>query len=128
MPTTLAHELGHFLGNGHAYVKNNLMSYERDGGEVFLDADFCFVTPGEIGDLVFCDIDGDGERDFFEPGIPDIEVRLTCAGSVRSATCARQPSSSARSWMRAEVDVIATRAPPFTSDFAMAKPIPPTRK
>lgn len=38
MPTTLAHELGHFLGNGHAYVKNNLMSYERDGGRVFLDA------------------------------------------------------------------------------------------
>ncbi len=38
MPTTLAHELGHFLGNGHAYVKNNLMSYERDGGKVFLDA------------------------------------------------------------------------------------------
>jgi hypothetical protein len=37
MPTTLAHELGHFLGNGHAYVKNNLMSYERDGGKVFLD-------------------------------------------------------------------------------------------
>lgn len=38
MPTTLAHELGHFLGNGHAYVKNNLMSYDRDGGKVFLDA------------------------------------------------------------------------------------------
>lgn len=35
--TTLAHELGHYLGNGHSSVKNNLMSYERDGGEVFLD-------------------------------------------------------------------------------------------
>ena len=35
--TTLAHELGHYLGNGHSGVKNNLMSYERDGGEVFLD-------------------------------------------------------------------------------------------
>lgn len=36
-PTTLAHELGHFLGNPHSYVKNNLMSYDRDGGKVFLD-------------------------------------------------------------------------------------------
>lgn len=37
-PTVLAHELGHFLGNGHSTVKNNLMSYDRDGGKVFLDA------------------------------------------------------------------------------------------
>ena len=29
--------LGHFLGNPHSYVKNNLMSYDRDGGKVFLD-------------------------------------------------------------------------------------------
>ncbi len=37
-PTTLAHELGHYLGNGHSGVRNNLMSYLRDGGEVSLDA------------------------------------------------------------------------------------------
>jgi hypothetical protein len=37
-PSTLAHELGHFFGNGHSKVVNNLMSYDRDGGEVFLDA------------------------------------------------------------------------------------------
>lgn len=36
--TTMAHELGHFLGLDHTSVKNNLMSYDRDGGEVFLDA------------------------------------------------------------------------------------------
>lgn len=36
--TTTAHELGHFFGNDHAFVKNNLMSYDRDGGKVFLDA------------------------------------------------------------------------------------------
>jgi hypothetical protein len=37
-PTTLAHELGHFLGLDHAYVKNNLMSYDREpGAKVFLD-------------------------------------------------------------------------------------------
>jgi len=38
LTTTLAHELGHFLGNDHTSVKNNLMSYDRDGGKVFLDA------------------------------------------------------------------------------------------
>jgi hypothetical protein len=38
LPSTLAHELGHFFGNGHSAVKNNLMSYDRDGGAVFLDA------------------------------------------------------------------------------------------
>lgn len=37
-PSTLAHELGHFFGNPHSPVMNNLMSYDRDGGEVFLDA------------------------------------------------------------------------------------------
>lgn len=37
-PTVLAHELGHFFGNRqHSTVVNNLMSYSRDGGEVFLD-------------------------------------------------------------------------------------------
>jgi hypothetical protein len=29
-PTTLTHELGHFFGNGHSRVVNNIMSYERD--------------------------------------------------------------------------------------------------
>lgn len=37
-PTTLAHELGHFFGNGHSQVKDNLMSYSRSGATVFLDA------------------------------------------------------------------------------------------
>lgn len=36
-PTTMAHELGHFFGLDHTSVKNNLMSYDRDGGTVFLD-------------------------------------------------------------------------------------------
>lgn len=36
--TTLAHELGHYFGNAHNDVLNNLMSYRRDGGDVFLDA------------------------------------------------------------------------------------------
>jgi len=37
MPSTLAHELGHFFGNGHSKVVNNLMSYERTGDAVFID-------------------------------------------------------------------------------------------
>lgn len=38
-PMVLAHELGHFFGNRrHSEVVNNLMSYARDGGTVFLDA------------------------------------------------------------------------------------------
>jgi hypothetical protein len=37
-PTVLAHELGHFLGNGHSKVVDNVMSYERTGGPVFFDA------------------------------------------------------------------------------------------
>ncbi|MBW2523315.1 MAG: hypothetical protein JRI23_04040 [Deltaproteobacteria bacterium] len=29
LPTTLAHELGHYLGNPHSPVDNNIMSYQR---------------------------------------------------------------------------------------------------
>jgi hypothetical protein len=36
-PTVLAHELGHLFGNQHSKVDNNLMSYSRDGGTVFID-------------------------------------------------------------------------------------------
>ena len=36
-PTVLAHELGHFFGNPHSTVINNLMSYSRDGGAVLFD-------------------------------------------------------------------------------------------
>lgn len=37
-PSVLAHELGHYFGNGHSAVTDNVMSYERTGAEVFLDA------------------------------------------------------------------------------------------
>jgi len=30
LPTTLAHELGHFFGNGHSGVTNNIMSYKHE--------------------------------------------------------------------------------------------------
>lgn len=36
-PSVLAHELGHYFGLPHVATKNNLMSYDRDGGEVFLN-------------------------------------------------------------------------------------------
>ncbi len=35
--TTLAHELGHFFGNPHTTIKDNLMSYDRSGAEVSLN-------------------------------------------------------------------------------------------
>jgi len=38
MPTVLAHEMGHYFGLGHSPVQDNLMSYDRTGGAVFLDA------------------------------------------------------------------------------------------
>ena len=39
-PTTvLAHELGHYFGNPHSQVPDNVMSYERSGAPVFFDAD-----------------------------------------------------------------------------------------
>lgn len=38
LPSTLAHELGHFFGLAHTGVKDNLMSYDRTGAPPFLDA------------------------------------------------------------------------------------------
>jgi len=37
-PTVLAHELGHYFGNPHTRVVDNVMSYERTGAPVFFDA------------------------------------------------------------------------------------------
>ena len=37
--TVLAHELGHYFGNPHSPVPDNVMSYERTGAPVFFDAD-----------------------------------------------------------------------------------------
>jgi hypothetical protein len=37
-PWVLAHELGHYLGEAHSFVDDNLMSYGRTGGQLFLDA------------------------------------------------------------------------------------------
>ncbi len=36
-PTVLAHELGHYFGNGHSDVPGNIMSYERGDVPPFFD-------------------------------------------------------------------------------------------
>ena len=37
-PSVLAHELGHYFGNPHSPTPDNIMSYTRKGGTLFLDA------------------------------------------------------------------------------------------
>jgi hypothetical protein len=51
-PTVLAHELGHYFGNGHSTVVNNLMSYARSDGDVFLDAKQAAIVKWTAQDLV----------------------------------------------------------------------------
>ena len=48
---------------------------------VYRKADFCFIdAPARIGDFVWCDTNDDGVQDPLEPGIPNVGVRLNCAG------------------------------------------------
>jgi hypothetical protein len=61
-PTTvLAHELGHYFGNPHSQVVDNVMSYERSGAPVFFDPDQgkriaararAYVKSGELAPVV----------------------------------------------------------------------------
>ena len=62
-PTVLAHELGHLFGNQHSSVPNNLMSYSRDGGTVFLD-DRQKATLGSFAARFL------GERTLVDVGVP----------------------------------------------------------
>ncbi|NNM30683.1 MAG: hypothetical protein HKO57_14275, partial [Akkermansiaceae bacterium] len=50
-------------------------------GESYLDADFCFAPPpdlGRIGDTVFCDLNRNGIQDPGEAGIDGVRVSLFC--------------------------------------------------
>ncbi|MCP4308066.1 MAG: DUF11 domain-containing protein [bacterium] len=49
-------------------------------GESYQAADFGYRGDGDIGDLVWLDLNGDGGVDFGEPGIPDQKIRLVAAG------------------------------------------------
>ena len=45
------------------------MDIQLAPGESYLDADFCFVGPAQVGDTVYCDLDYDGVQDPGEAGI-----------------------------------------------------------
>lgn len=45
-------------------------------------ADFGFYTPGSIGDVVFNDLNGDGDQDVGEPGIENVTVSLDNGSTV----------------------------------------------
>lgn len=46
-------------------------------GGVIDDADFGFILPASVGDLLYDDLDGDGVRDGGEPGLEGVTVTLT---------------------------------------------------
>ncbi|MFC7431822.1 MULTISPECIES: SdrD B-like domain-containing protein [unclassified Agrococcus] len=50
-------------------------------GQVDLDVDFGFAGSGSLGDLVWLDVDGDGERDEREPGLEGVTVTVTWHGA-----------------------------------------------
>ena len=61
-------------------------AYVLDFEEVFLGADFGYIPPGVIGDLVWVDQSDNGIRDNGEPGIPWVTVNLWSGGVVVDTT------------------------------------------
>lgn len=53
---------------------------EVEGGMQRLDQDFGFTGSGSLGDLVWLDLDGDGERTDGEPGLEGVTVTVTWHG------------------------------------------------
>ncbi len=49
-------------------------------GEVFLTADFGLIGTGAIGQVIWHDVDADGEQDASESGTPNVSVTLEWAG------------------------------------------------
>ncbi len=49
-------------------------------GETDLDQDFGYVPTASIGDTIYLDLNGDGDQDLGEPGIPGETVTLTGPG------------------------------------------------
>ncbi len=60
--------------------------YDLDFNEVFLGADFGYVPPGVIGDLVWIDQNDNGVRDGGEQGIPYITVWLYSNSTLVATT------------------------------------------
>ncbi|QCR20475.1 SdrD B-like domain-containing protein [Agrococcus sp. SGAir0287] len=58
----------------------SVVTLDDETGLVRLDQDFGFAGSGVIGDLVWLDLDGDGERDAGEPGLEGVVVTIVWAG------------------------------------------------
>lgn len=68
----------------HAFGDNGLLPHVLELGD-FGSVTLCSQA-GEIGDAVFCDLDGDGTRDAGEPGIGGVELVLRCTGGIERRT------------------------------------------
>lgn len=61
---------------------SNPISVTLSAGQNYTQADFGFISPGIIGDLIYQDNNGNGQWETGEPGIPGITVTLSISGSA----------------------------------------------
>ncbi len=65
-----------FAGSGDPADLGNVSSYALAAGEDHDGVDFGYVGPGALADIVWLDLDGDGELDPDEVGLPAVTVTV----------------------------------------------------